>query len=81
LYECKTWPLKFREELRLRLYENRVMIRIFGPKRDEVTSECRTLHNKELNDLYFHLIFFRVIKSRRMWWAGRVARIGESSGV
>jgi hypothetical protein len=65
-----------REERRLRVYENRVLRRIFGPKRDEVTGEKRKLHNEELHDLYPPNIL-RVIKSRRMRWAGHVARMGR----
>jgi len=52
LYGCETWSLILREELRLRVFENRVLRGIFGPERDEETSECRKLHNEELNDLY-----------------------------
>jgi hypothetical protein len=52
LYECETWLLTLREEHRVRVFENRVLRRIFGPKWDEVTGECRKLHNEELNDLY-----------------------------
>jgi len=65
-----------REERRLRVFENRVLRRIFGPKRDEVTREWRKPHNEELNDLYSSPNIFRVIKSRRMKLAGHVARIG-----
>jgi hypothetical protein len=65
-----------REERGLRVFENRVL-RIFGPKRDEVTGECRKLHNEELNDLYPLPNLLRVIKSRRMRWAGHVAHMGE----
>jgi len=68
--------MTLREERRLRVFENRVWRRIFGPKRDEVTGEWRKLHN-ELNDLYSSPYIVRVIKSRRMRWAGHVARIGE----
>ena len=64
-----------REERRLRVFENRVL-RIFGPKRDELTGEWRKLHNKELNDLYCSPKTVRVIKLRRMRWAGHVARMG-----
>jgi hypothetical protein len=66
-----------REEGRLRVLENRVLRRIFGPKRDEVTREWRTLRNDELNDLYSPPNISRVIKSRRMKWAGHVSRMGE----
>jgi hypothetical protein len=58
-------------------FENRVLMRIFGPKRDEVTGEWRKLHNEELHDLYSSLSINRIIKSRRMRWAGHVARMGE----
>ena len=63
------------------MFENRVLRRIFGPKRDEVTREWRKLHNGELNDLYCSPNIVRVIKSRRMRWAGNVARMGERRGV
>jgi hypothetical protein len=66
---------------RLRVYENRVLRRIFEPIRDEVTAERRRLHNEELNDLYSSPNIIRVIKSRRMWWAGHVARMGEGKGA
>ena len=59
------------------MFENRVLRRIFGPKRDEVIREWRKLHNEELNDLYSSLNIVRVIKSRRMRWVGHVARIEE----
>ena len=58
LYGCETWSLTFREERRLKVFENRVLRRIFGSKRDEVTGEWRKLHNEELNDMYFSPIFF-----------------------
>jgi len=73
---CETWSLTLREERKLRVYENMVLRRIFGPRRDEVTGEWRRLHNEELNDLYSSPIIVRVIKSRRMRWAGHVARMG-----
>jgi len=57
LYGFETWSLTLREERRLRVFENRALRRIFGPKRDEVTGECMKLHNEELNDLYPHQIF------------------------
>jgi len=75
LYGCETWSLTWREERRLRVFENRVLKRIFGPKRDEVTGEYRTLHNEELSDLNSASSIVRVIKLRRMRWAGHVARI------
>jgi hypothetical protein len=65
-----------REEQRLRVFENRVLRRIFGPKRDEATGGWRRLHNEELNDLYSSPNIIRVMKSRRMRWAGHVARMG-----
>jgi hypothetical protein len=64
-----------------RVFENRVLSRIFGPKRGEVTGEWRKLHNEELNDLYCSPTIVRVIKSRRMRWVGHVARVGEGRGV
>jgi hypothetical protein len=70
-----------REERRLRVSENRVLWKVFGPKMDEVTGEWRKLHNEELNDLYSLHNIVRVIKSRRMRWAGHVARMGEDRGV
>jgi len=81
LYGCETWSLTLREERRLRVFENRVLRRIFGPKRDEVTGEWRKLRNVELNNLYSSPNIVRVIKSRRMRWAGHVARMGEGKGV
>jgi hypothetical protein len=66
LYGCETWSLPLREERRLRVFENRVLRRLFGLKRDEVTGEWRKLHNEELHDLYFTPTIARVIKSRIM---------------
>jgi hypothetical protein len=70
-----------REERKLRVFENKVLGRIFGPRRDEVTGDWRRLHNEELNDLQSSPNIVRVIKSRRMRWAGLVARMGEERGV
>jgi len=78
---CETWSLILREERRLRGFENRALRRIFGPKRDGVTGKWRKLHNEELNDLYCSPIIVRVIKSRRMRWAGHVARMVVGRGV
>jgi len=69
------------EERKLRVFENMVLRRIFGPRRDEVTGEWRRLNNEELNDLYSSPNIVRVIKSRRMRWAGNVARMGEERGL
>ena len=66
LYGCETWSLTLREERRLRVFENRVLRKVFGPKREEVTGEWRRLHNEELNDLYPLPNIARVVKSRRM---------------
>ena len=63
------------------MFENRVLRRVFGPKRDEVTGEWRILHNEELNNLYSSPNIVRVIKSKRMRWAGHVARMGGESCV
>jgi hypothetical protein len=78
---CETWSLTLREERRLRMFENRVLRKVFGPKRDEVTGEWRKLHNEELNDLYSLPKILWVVKSRRMRWAGHVARMGEDRVV
>jgi hypothetical protein len=72
LYGCETWSLRLREEHRVRVFENRVLRRIFGPKGDEVIGGWRKLHNEELHDLYSSSINI-MIKSRRMRWAGHVA--------
>jgi hypothetical protein len=81
LYGCETWSLTLREEHRLRVFDNRVLRRIFEPKRDEVTGEWRKLHNEELHNLYSSADIIRQDKSRRMRWAGHVARMGEERKV
>jgi hypothetical protein len=81
LYGCETWSLTLREERRLRVFENRVLRRVFGPKSDKVTGEWRKLHNEELKDLYSLPNIVRVVKSRRMRWAGHVACMREDRGV
>jgi hypothetical protein len=72
-----TWSLKLRVEHRLRVFENRVLRRIFGPKRDEGSGGWRKLHKEELHDLYSSPSILRIMKSRRKRWAGHVARMGE----
>jgi hypothetical protein len=64
LYGCETWSLALREEHRLRVFENRVLRRIFGPKRDEVTGEWKKLHNEELHDFYSSRCVITMLKSR-----------------
>jgi len=81
LYGCETWLLTLREDWRLRVFENRVLRRIFGPRRDEVIGELRKLHNEELNDLYSSPNIIRVIKSSRVTRAEHVASVGERRGV
>jgi len=81
LYGRETWSLTLREERKLRVFENMVLRRIFGPRRGEVTGEWRRLHNEELNDSYSSPNIVRVIKSRRMRWGGHVACMGEERGV
>jgi len=81
LYGCEAWSLTLREERKLRVFENMVLKRIFGPRRDEVMVECWRLHNEELNDLYCSPNIVRGIKSRRMRWAGHVACMSEERGV
>jgi hypothetical protein len=81
LYVCETWSLTLREEHRLRVFENRVFRRIFGPKKDEVTGGWRKLHNEELHGLYSSPSIVRVMKARRMRWAEHVARMAEARGA
>jgi hypothetical protein len=73
LYGCETWSLILKEEHRLKLFENKVLSGIFGPKRGEVTERWRKLHNEELHVLCSSSSIIRMIKSRRMNWAGHVA--------
>jgi hypothetical protein len=80
LYGCESWSLTLREEHRLRVSESRVL-RIFGPKRDEVTGGWRELHNEELQNFYSSLSIIRIIKSRRIRWAGQVARMEDDRNV
>jgi len=81
LYGYETWSLTLREERKLRVFENMVLRKIFGPRREEVTGELRRMHNEELNDLYCSPNIVRVIKSRRMRWAEHVARMGGERKV
>jgi hypothetical protein len=83
LYGCETWSLTLREEHRQKVFENRVLRRIFGLKRNEVFGEWRKLNNEELRDLYSSPSIIRIIRSRRMRWEGHVAcmgRRGKSTG-
>jgi hypothetical protein len=77
LYGCETWSLTLKEAHRLGVFENRVLRRIYGPRRDKVTGEWRKLHNEELHDLYSSPSIIRIIKARMMTWAGHVARMGR----
>jgi hypothetical protein len=79
LYGCETWSLTLREEHRLRVSENRVLRRIFGPRRDEVRGGWRKLHNEELQNLYSSVSIIRLMTSRRTRWAWHVALIGEKT--
>jgi len=81
LYGCETWLLTLREERRVRVFENRVLRRVFGPKRGMVIGEWRKLHNEELNDMYSPPSIVRVIKLRRIRWVEHVARMGERRGA
>jgi hypothetical protein len=77
LYGCETWSLTLREEHGLRVFENRVLRRIYGLKRDKAKGEWRKLHNEEFNDLYSSPSIIRIINARRMRWAGHVERMGK----
>ena len=81
LYGSETWSLTLRDDRTLKVFENRVLRGIFGPKRDEVTREWRKLHNEELSGLYSSPNIVREIKSIRMRWVGYVARMGDSRAV
>jgi hypothetical protein len=81
LYGCETWFLTVREEHKLRMFENRVLRRIFGPKRDGVSGGWRKLHNEELHNLYSSPLIIRIIKSERMRWVGHVARMGPQKNM
>jgi hypothetical protein len=81
LYGYETWSLTLREENRLTVFENRMLRRIVSPKRDEVMGDWRELHNGELHTLYSSPNIIRMIKSRRMRWAGHVARMGEKRNL
>ena len=81
VYWCETRSFTLREELRLKVFESKVLRRVFGPNRDEVTVEWRKLHKEDLSDLYSLPNIVRVVKSRRIRWAGHVALMGERRGV
>jgi hypothetical protein len=80
-YGCGTWSLALREERRLSVFENRLLRRVFGPKRDAITGEKRKLHNDEIYELHSSPRNIRVTKSRKMSWVGHVARRGERRGA
>jgi PAS domain-containing protein len=81
VYGCETWFLTFKEEYRLRVFENRALRRIFGPKRDEVEGRWRKRHNEEVHDTYSLLSIIRMINSRRMRWAWHMPRMGEKRNL
>jgi hypothetical protein len=81
LYGCETWSIILREKRRFRVFENRVLRKIFGSKMEEVREYWRRLHNEELYDLYSSPYIIRLINLRRMTWAGHVARMGERRGA
>jgi hypothetical protein len=78
---CETWSLTVREEYKLRVFEIRALMRIFGPKKNGVTGGWRKLHNEEFHNLYSSPSIIRIIKARRMRWAGHVARMGKKKNV
>jgi len=80
VYGCETWSLTLREERRLRVFQNRVLRRIYGSKREEVIGEWRKIHTEKLNDMYSAPNIVRVIKSR-LRWTGHVERLGERTGA
>ena len=80
LYGCETWSLTLREKSRLRVFENRILRRIFGPKRDE-NGEWRRLHNEEIHSLYRLPNIVKMIKSRRLRWAGHIVRMEEGKSA
>ena len=77
LYGCETWSLTLREKHRLRVFENKVLRKIFGTKRDDITGEWRKLHNSELHALYFSPNIIRNLKLRQLRWAGHVAHMEQ----
>jgi hypothetical protein len=81
LYGCEIWSPTLREEHGLGVFENKVLRRIFGPKRDEMTGEWRKLHNEELHDFYSSLNIIRIIKARKIRWAGHEARVWEKGNA
>jgi hypothetical protein len=81
LYGCETWSLTLREEHRLRVFENRMLRRIFRPKGDEVIGGWRKLHNEELHNMYCSPSIIRIIKSKRVKWAGHLARRREEEWI
>jgi hypothetical protein len=80
LYGYETWSLTLREECRLRMFDNRVLWKIVGPKKDEVTGEWRKLHNEKLKDLYYPADNLLITKSRRMRWVGHGVCMVERRG-
>ena len=81
LYGCETWTLTLREEKRVQIFENKVLRKIFGPKRDDQTGKWRGLYNGELHDLHGKPDIIRIVKSRRLRWAGHVTRMGNERGT